>query len=75
MLLNVGTRDYHHTDIDDFAKALESVFMGKATVLNRMRLACTFYNEDLAKKGHDGDGSCDVSQTISFLRKIQIGRS
>lgn len=41
--------------IDDFAKALESVFTGKATVLNRMRLACTFYNEDLAKKGHDGD--------------------
>ncbi|KAF5380531.1 hypothetical protein D9615_004723 [Tricholomella constricta] len=41
--------------IDDFAKALESVFLGKATILNRMRLACTFYNEELAKKGHDGD--------------------
>jgi len=47
---------YHLLDIDDFAKALESVFTGKATILNRMRLACTFYNEDLAKKGHDGDG-------------------
>ncbi|KAK7057511.1 NADH kinase pos5, mitochondrial [Favolaschia claudopus] len=40
--------------IDDFAKALESVFHGKATILDRMRLACTFYNEDLSKKGEDG---------------------
>ncbi|KAF9456943.1 ATP-NAD kinase-like domain-containing protein [Collybia nuda] len=41
--------------IDDFAKALESVYLGKATILNRMRLACTFYNEDFGKMGHDGD--------------------
>ncbi|GLB37779.1 putative ATP-NAD kinase [Lyophyllum shimeji] len=41
--------------IDDFAKALESVFTGKATILNRMRLACTFYNKELGKKGNDGD--------------------
>jgi len=41
--------------IDDFAKALESVYQGKATILDRMRLACTFYNEDLTKKGDDGD--------------------
>jgi len=41
--------------IDDFAKALRSVFSGKATILHRMRLACTFYNQDLAKKGQDGD--------------------
>ncbi|KAJ7350418.1 ATP-NAD kinase-like domain-containing protein [Mycena albidolilacea] len=40
--------------IDDFAKALESVYQGKATILDRMRLACTFYNEDLSKKGDDG---------------------
>ncbi|KAF8178551.1 ATP-NAD kinase [Mycena galopus ATCC 62051] len=40
--------------IDDFAKALESVYQGKATILDRMRLACTFYNEDLTKKGDDG---------------------
>ncbi|KAH0588745.1 hypothetical protein H2248_004552 [Termitomyces sp. 'cryptogamus'] len=45
--------------IDDFAKALESVFLGKATILNRMRLACTFYNKDLEKKGNDGDGLCN----------------
>ncbi|PPQ76789.1 hypothetical protein CVT26_001756 [Gymnopilus dilepis] len=42
--------------IDDFDKALESVFSGKATILNRMRLACTFYDKELAKKGKDGDG-------------------
>ncbi|KAF8653321.1 hypothetical protein AX16_004021 [Volvariella volvacea WC 439] len=41
--------------IDDFAKALESVFQGKATILNRMRLACTFYDKNLAKKGDDSD--------------------
>ncbi|KAJ7287267.1 ATP-NAD kinase-like domain-containing protein [Mycena rebaudengoi] len=44
-----------HLDIDDFAKALESVYQGKATILDRMRLACTFYNEDASKKGDDGD--------------------
>lgn len=49
--------DSRFPDIDDFAKALESVFSGKATILNRMRLACTFYNKDLAKIGDDGDGS------------------
>ncbi|KIK09124.1 hypothetical protein K443DRAFT_83195, partial [Laccaria amethystina LaAM-08-1] len=41
--------------IDDFSKALESVFTGKATILNRMRLACTFYDKDLEKIGKDGD--------------------
>ncbi|KAF5320901.1 hypothetical protein D9619_001949 [Psilocybe cf. subviscida] len=41
--------------IDDFDKALESVFTGKATILNRMRLACTLYNSDLSKKSKDGD--------------------
>jgi len=43
-------------DIDDFDKALESVFTGRATILNRMRLACTFYDKDLSKKSKDGDG-------------------
>ncbi|KAJ3995737.1 ATP-NAD kinase-like domain-containing protein [Lentinula boryana] len=41
--------------IDDFAKALESVFDGKATILNRMRLACTFYNQDESKKPDQAD--------------------
>jgi len=44
------------TDIDDFAKALESVYQGKATILNRMRLACSFYDGELKKIGEDGDG-------------------
>jgi len=47
--------------MDDFAKALECVFEGQATILDRMRLACTFYNKDLAKKGNDGDGIAALS--------------
>jgi NADH kinase len=41
--------------IDDFSKALASVFQGKATILNRMRLACTFYDKDSEKMGKDTD--------------------
>ncbi|KAK7444261.1 NADH kinase pos5 [Stygiomarasmius scandens] len=41
--------------IDDFARALESVFHGKATILNRMRLAATFFNQNLAKKKNDNN--------------------
>ena len=44
------------TDIDDFAKGLEAVFHGKATLLNRMRLSCTFYDKD--EKKMDNDGAC-----------------
>ncbi|PCH36708.1 ATP-NAD kinase, partial [Wolfiporia cocos MD-104 SS10] len=32
--------------IDDFAKALDSAFEGRATVLHRMRLSCTFHDID-----------------------------
>lgn len=32
-------------DIDDFAKAIRSVFEGKATILNRMRLSCMFHGQ------------------------------
>ncbi|KAJ8508871.1 hypothetical protein ONZ45_g8887 [Pleurotus djamor] len=41
--------------IDDFSKALESVFQGKATILNRMRLACRFYNQDLVNISDTND--------------------
>lgn len=41
--------------IDDFDKALESVFTGKATILNRMRLACTLYDKELMKKEDQND--------------------
>ncbi|KAG2015742.1 NADH kinase [Coprinopsis cinerea AmutBmut pab1-1] len=41
--------------MDDYAKALESVFTGKATILNRMRLACAFYDNELQKKENDHD--------------------
>ncbi|KAN0081202.1 ATP-NAD kinase-like domain containing protein [Tylopilus felleus] len=39
--------------IDDFAKGLEAVFHGKTTLLNRMRLSCTFYDKDDKKMDDD----------------------
>ncbi|KAG2137217.1 ATP-NAD kinase-like domain-containing protein [Suillus cothurnatus] len=42
--------------IDDFVKGLEAVFQGKATILNRMRLSCTFYDKDRKKIGVGDDG-------------------
>jgi len=44
------------TDVDDFAKALESVFQGKATVLYRMRLSCSFSDKDGNNIGNEGEG-------------------
>ncbi|KII95752.1 hypothetical protein PLICRDRAFT_693901 [Plicaturopsis crispa FD-325 SS-3] len=41
--------------IDHFAKAFESVFDGKATILHRMRLALSFYDKDGQKIGSEGD--------------------
>ncbi|KAI0314665.1 ATP-NAD kinase [Amylostereum chailletii] len=40
--------------VDDFEKALESVFQGKATVLYRMRLACQFFDPKGVKIDDDG---------------------
>lgn len=48
-------------DINDFAQALESVFSGKATILNRMRLALSFYDAEGRRKGKKGDGEHDIS--------------
>jgi NADH kinase len=53
-----------YLDIDDFDKALESVFTGKATILNRMRLACTFYDTELMKK-EDQNGSVFIERGTS----------
>lgn len=47
---------FPETDIDDFVKGLEAVFHGKATLLNRMRLSCTFFDKDARKM--DNDGTC-----------------
>lgn len=44
------------TDIDDFAKGLEAVFQGKATILNRMRLSCTFFDKEHNEIGSADDG-------------------
>jgi NADH kinase len=43
-------------DVDDFSKALESVFQGKATVLYRMRLSCAFSDKDGNSIGNEGQG-------------------
>jgi hypothetical protein len=45
-----------HTDVDDFSKALESVFQGKTTVLYRMRLSCAFSDKDGNSIGNEGEG-------------------
>ena len=44
------------TDVDDFSKALESVFQGKATVLYRMRLSCAFSDMNGKSIGNEGEG-------------------
>lgn len=56
-----------HIDVDDFAKALESVFQGKATVLYRMRLSCAFFD-----KGGDniGKGEGIFHLLPSYMQKI-----
>ncbi|KAI6029461.1 ATP-NAD kinase-like domain-containing protein [Pisolithus microcarpus] len=41
--------------IDDYAKGLKAVFDGKATILHRMRLSCSFYDQDGKKIGSDED--------------------
>lgn len=43
-------------DVDDFARALESVFEGNTTILYRMRLSCSFYDKSGAQidGGHQG---------------------
>lgn len=33
-------------DIDTFPEAIEEVFEGKASILERMRISCTFYRQD-----------------------------
>lgn len=59
-------RTKRFVDIDDFAKALETVFEGKATILNRMRLSCTFYDKNSEKIGTEDDG-----QSVSLPKKME----
>ena len=44
-------------DIDDFAKAIEAAFEGKAMVLHRMRLSTTFYDKEGQIIGEHGGQS------------------
>lgn len=58
-------------DIDDFAPALESAFTGKATVLYRMRLSCTFHDSDGNRIGKANDGeSVDRLRLINNLKNM-----
>ncbi|TFY77760.1 hypothetical protein EWM64_g6254 [Hericium alpestre] len=41
--------------VDDFAKAIATVFEGKATVLYRMRLLCSFFDKNGNRTGSDGE--------------------
>jgi hypothetical protein len=69
--VRISCTSYHSTqdelkllDIDDFAKALDILFQGKATILNRMRLACSFYDGDLKKIGEEGDGELVIFTSL-----------
>lgn len=56
---------------------MDSVFNGKATMLNRMRLACTFYDSELEKKGegvNDGEFKAKITKMSLTYPRIQIGR-
>ncbi|KZV75979.1 ATP-NAD kinase, partial [Peniophora sp. CONT] len=55
--------------VDDFARALESVFTGKATVLHRMRLMCEFYD----KHGEKYTGS-DSKQDWQVMNEVALHR-
>ncbi|KAG2109308.1 ATP-NAD kinase-like domain-containing protein [Suillus discolor] len=57
----------HAIDIDGFVKGLEAVFQGKATILNRMRLSCMFYDKDRKKIGF-GDDEWQVTNEIALHR-------
>ncbi|KAG2085493.1 ATP-NAD kinase-like domain-containing protein, partial [Suillus discolor] len=48
-------------------KGLEAVFQGKATILNRMRLSCMFYDKDRKKIGF-GDDEWQVTNEIALHR-------
>lgn len=56
--LGHGVFDEPLSDIDDFAKAIDSAFEGGAAVLHRMRLSCTFQDRSGTQIGTDFEGQC-----------------
>jgi hypothetical protein len=66
--------------MDDYAEALERVFKGKATILNRMRLACAFYDDKLQQKENDQGmhfccvppESCPLSKSAAPVADWQV---
>ena len=61
--LRLSHEDDRDADIDDFAKALATVFEGKATILDRMRLSCIFYDGESKEIGTDDVGQCTFFNT------------
>ena len=65
------------TDIDDFAKAIDSAFEGKAMVLHRMRLSCTFQDKDgetIGKKS-EGRSMYDNSSPLIHCNEARLNGS
>jgi hypothetical protein len=60
------------TDVDDFSKALESVFQGKATVLYRMRLSCAFSDKDGNSIGNKGEGICVSASYPDAMTQLSL---
>jgi NADH kinase len=44
----------HCLDIHDFREAIQDIYEGRATVLDRMRLSCTFYDAQGVEFGSCG---------------------
>jgi NADH kinase len=60
-------------DIDDFAPALESAFLRKATVLFRMRLSCSFKDREGRPIGVGGK-SADPDNTWQVMNEVALHR-
>ncbi|PVG00426.1 ATP-NAD kinase [Serendipita vermifera] len=55
-------------NIDTFPQALEEVFTGKASILERMRISCTFHRQDGSEIGGCGDIGWQVMNEVTLHR-------
>jgi NADH kinase len=59
-------------DIDTFPQALEEVFTGKASILERMRISCTFHRQDGSEIG--GCGEIGIPLSIQMILELNVHR-
>lgn len=59
---------YCRADIGSFETAIQHVFLGQATVLPRMRLACKFYDRDGLEFDGCGSGGWQVMNEVTLHR-------